>query len=130
MKKFVAIVLMCSFNVALADTNKWFEIFRDDDNYAYEVEKVPINFTRNDQGEVVAIVVGRIVIPENRNSKDTKKYKWYVSSTACANKQGDFVYLDMKGNFIGKNKFKFGGNAVGDYIAEFICDVAETSKNE
>lgn len=110
---------MLTITGALAD-EKWLNTAADmDGEMASSVRVGSFTVAKNQGGEPIAVVIGRIV---NKKTSRIDLQKWYVRLADCAAGQGKLVTLSISGQFRYDNDFVFDGGTISSTNAKFICD--------
>jgi hypothetical protein len=110
-----------AWSAIASSQDTWTEIgVSEGDRRVYSVKDGSFSVSQTRGDVPIAVVVGRISDPQ---ANKISFYKWYVPLSACADRLGVVVSLDMSGDYLFENDFVYGGGSMAAAMGETICNV-------
>ena len=99
----------------------------ENDRFLWQARTGSGSLSKNRGGKPLVIATGRVY---DKTDKTYVFEKWYVTLEHCESGGGKLVTLTIDSDFKYDNDFLLKGGTVGSSIAETLCDVATSFKQE
>lgn len=122
----LALGLLVAICATHANADDWLEV-GNTDALLWQARTGSGVMSKNRGGKPLVVAAGRIY---DKSAKSYNFVKWYVTLDHCAAGSGKLVTLNNDSEFKYENDFVFKGGSVASSIAETLCGVATSIRQE